>query len=268
MIRLPRTNADGLSPIELSSEQKFLFDTRGWLMIPGVLSESEINEAREFCRRLHQDALSIPIADRSSIGGPLLKLVDHPVIVGFMNEFVADPYIWSEGGYGFRMENSFLAVRKAGDSNFGPHGGNGSMSFGYNSHLYRQNPGSVFSGLTRAVWELNPVLAGEGGTKFLTGSHKAAFAIPDSMQQADSPLWDEYSCPAGSVLFFTEGICHTGAKWTNAKTDRVAIFNCYNAIGSRWHNWEPTPEALAEMSPLRRSLFRKVCCDNNLVHVE
>ena len=34
--------------------------------------------------------------------------------MGFMNEFVADPYIWSEHGYGFRLENSFLALRKAG----------------------------------------------------------------------------------------------------------------------------------------------------------
>ena len=263
MIRLPGKNSDGLPPLELSEEQKFIFDTRGWLIIPGVLTESEIEEAREFCYRLQKDSLSIPAAQRSSFGGPLVKLIDHPAILGFMNEFVADPYIWSEEAYGFRMESSFLALRRPGDTNFNPHGGNGVMSFGYNSHLYRQSSGGVFSGLTRAVWELNPVKVGDGGTKFLSGSHKSAFPIPASIQQEDSPLWEDYNCPAGSVLFFTEGICHTGTKWTNTETDRVAIFNCYNVIGSRWHNWEPSPESLSEMSPLRRSLFRKVCCDNN-----
>ena len=263
MTKLPLKNADGRDVIELTEEQKYLFDVQGWLLVPGVLSDAEITEAREFCYRLRDEPQSIASHDRFSYGGPLLKLTDHPIILGFMNEFVADPWIWSENGYGFRMESSFLALRKKGDTNFSPHGGNGSMSHGYNSHLYRQNPGSVFSGLTRAVWELNPVKAGEGGTKFMTGSHKAAFPMPEAIQNEHSPLWDEYDCPAGSVLFFTEGICHTGAKWTNPEVDRVAIFNCYNTIGSRWHDWEPNADALAEMSPLRRSLFRAVRCDNN-----
>ena len=122
-----------------------------------------------------------------------------------------------------------------GTTNFNPHGGNGLNSHRYNSHLYRQQYGSVYAGLTRAVWELNPVKRGGGGTKFLTGSHKAAFDAPASIQNENSPLWDDYEYPAGSVLFFTEAITHTGARWTDAEHDRVAIFNCYNSIGSRWH---------------------------------
>ena len=77
MKRLPEKNADGLTPLELSEEQKFLFDTRGWLMIPGVLTENEIEEAREFCYRLQKDPASIPVEHRSSIGGPLIKLADR-----------------------------------------------------------------------------------------------------------------------------------------------------------------------------------------------
>ena len=180
-----------------------------------------------------------------------------------MNEFVSDPYAASEHGYGFRLENSFLSVRAEGADNFRPHGGNGLLSFGYNSHLYRQRQGAVFGGLTRAVWELNPVRQGDGGTLLLTGSHKAAFAPPASIQDRHSPLWADYDCPAGSVLFFTEALTHSGTLWSNPTTDRVAIFNCYNCIGSRWHQWEPHPEALAAMPPLRRSLFRPVCCQNN-----
>ena len=236
---LPEKNSLGRPAIALTEEQKYLFDTRGWLLVPDALTEAETAEARDFCYRLATDGNSLPAAQRSTIGGPLLALAEHPVIVGFMNEFVADPYIGSEHGYGFRLESSFLALRKAGTTNFGPHGGSGMDSFGYNSHLYRQRHGSVYAGLTRAVWELNPVKRGHGGTKFLTGSHKAAFDAPASVQNEDSPLWEDYDCPAGSILFFTEAITHTGARWTDAENDRVAIFNCYNSIGSRWHNWEP-----------------------------
>ncbi len=260
---LPVKNAEGQSAIAPTSEQKYLFDTRGWLLIPGVLNGAEIAEMRDFCCRLKKDPASILPHERSSYGGPLERLTDHPAIVGFMNEFVADPSAGSENGYGFRMESSFLTIRSKGDTNWGPHGGGGSLSFGQNSHIYRYQQNRVFSGLTRAVWELNPVKKGDGGTVFLTGSHKAAFAAPASTSAPDSPLWEDYDCPAGSLLFFTEGITHSGTLWTNPDVDRVAIFNCYNTIGWKWHDWNPSPEALAAMPPVRRSLFRPVRCDNN-----
>ena len=257
-------NADGLPAIAPTDEQKYLFDTRGWLLVPGVLSDAEIAEMREHCYRLKSDPSSIPANARNSYGGPLERLIDHPAIVGFMNEFVADPWAGSESGYGFRMESSFLTIRKQGDTNWGPHGGGGSLAFGHNSHTYRYRQGGVFSGLTRAVWELNPVKKGDGGTVFLTGSHKAAFETPSSaLNDPKSPLWEDYDCPPGSLLFFTEGITHSGTLWTNPDVDRVAIFNCYNAIGWKWHDWNPAPEALEAMPPLRRSLFRAVRCDNN-----
>ena len=38
-INLPRTNTDGKPVIDPTPEQKFLFDTHGWLLVPGLLSE-------------------------------------------------------------------------------------------------------------------------------------------------------------------------------------------------------------------------------------
>ena len=36
---LPTKNADGEPVVELTDEQKYLFDTRGWLLVPGLLLE-------------------------------------------------------------------------------------------------------------------------------------------------------------------------------------------------------------------------------------
>ena len=36
--------------------------------------------------------------------------------------------------------------------------------------------GQIYSGLTRVVFELNPVKKGQGGTSFLSGSHKLNFS--------------------------------------------------------------------------------------------
>ena len=93
---------------------------------------------------------------------------------------------------------------------------------------------------------------------FVTGSHKAAFSAPPETLRRDSWLWEDNECPAVSVLLSTEAITHTGTRWSNPSTDRVAVFNCVDA---KWHSWEPHPEQLAAMHALRRSLFRPVPAD-------
>ncbi len=115
------------------------------------------------------------------------------------------------------------------------------------------------------VWELNPVAKGDGGTLLVPGSHKATFPAPASIHDPESNLWREYECPPGSALIFTESLTHSAAVgWKNTEYDRVAIFHCYNALGHKWHKWEPHPDQLKAMPPKRQSLFRPVYCENNM----
>jgi hypothetical protein len=265
---LTRTNADGKPVIELTQEQKYIFDTRGWLVIPGVLTGDEIEEMRDFCCRLQQDPDSISEHERSALRGPLQRLADHLLAVGFMNEFVAHPPLASQNCYGFRMESCRLFYRTVGDGAFGPHNGNEMLRFPGDSHLYRCIPGKAHSGLTRVAWELNPVKKGQGGTLFITASHKSVYTAPESVRGANSLLWETYSCPAGSLIFFTEAITHSGTQWINRENDRVAIFSCYNTVSSKWHDWDPHPKLLASMPPKRQTLFRPVHAANNLIDAE
>lgn len=262
---LPETNADGLPVVPPTQEQKYVFDKQGWLLVPSVLSEDELKEMQDFCHRLRHEPESIPAHERSPLGGPMQKLSDHPNVVGFLNEFLAHPALSSQECYGFRMESCHMFYRTVGDGNFGPHNGNGMLRFPGDSHLYRCIPGKAYSGLTRIVWELNPVKYRQGGTLFITGSHKAVYTAPDSIQSPDSPIWDTYECPAGSLLFFTEACTHSTHKWTNEENNRVAIFSCYNTVNSKWHDWNPHPKLLEEMPPKRQTLFRPVRAANNLI---
>lgn len=262
---LPVTNADCLDVVPPTQEQKYVFDKQGWLLVPGVLSGDELKEMQDFCHRLRHDPESIPAHERSPLGGPMQKLSDHPNVVGFLNEFLAHPALSSQECYGFRMESCHMFYRTVGDGNFGPHNGNGMLRFPGDSHLYRCIPGKAYSGLTRIVWELNPVKYRQGGTLFITGSHKAVYTAPDSIQSPDSPIWDTYQCPAGSLLFFTEACTHSTHKWTNEENNRIAIFSCYNTVNSKWHDWNPHPKLLEEMPPKRQTLFRPVRAANNLI---
>lgn len=262
---LPQTTAEGTPVVVPTQEQKYLFDMRGWILMPGVLKGDVLEEMQDFCLRLRSDPESIPEHHRTPLGGPMEKLADHPNVVGFLNEFLAHPALSNQDCYGFRMESCSLFYRTVGDGHFGPHNGNGLLRFPGDSHLYRCIPGKGYSGLTRIVWELNPVKYRQGGTLFITGSHKAVYTAPDTIQSPDSQIWDTYECPAGSLLFFTEALTHSTHQWTNEENDRLAIFSCYNTVNAKWHDWNPHPKLLEEMPPKRQTLFRPVRAANNLV---
>ncbi len=262
---LPRTNADGEPIVELTPEQRYLFDTQGWLLIPNVLNSGQVEEMRDFCYRLHQQPESLPDHQRTPITGPLEKLTDHPVIVGFMNEFLAHPALSSQHCYGFRMEATHLAMRKHGDGPFAPHNGNGLLRLPGDSHIYRSIPGKACSSLTCVIWELNEVEHRGGGTLFIDGSHKATFPAPDGVTDPESPLWSSYACSAGSLVIFAEGTTHSALPWTSKERDRVAIFSRYNHVNSKFHDWDPHPDLVAAMPPKRQTLFRPVHVANNLV---
>ena len=249
------------TPVPMTSEQKFFFDLRGWILLPAVLSEDEIEETKE----------EVYAGARQSYEGALQKLLDHPAIVGILNEILSeDPFV-KDDCYGFRCEGSFTTVRPPGWSK--SERGDGGLPHVVrppqqaNAMRYQVAGGKIFAGLTRVVWELEEVKAGTGGTSFLSGSHKAHFNYggPDPYRPniSDSPwegsmraIMEDYSCPPGSVVIFTESLVHAANDWTNPDNPRCAVFNCYNSIWAQWHRLNLSHETIAAMPPKRQSLFR------------
>ena len=255
---LPATNADGLPVVPMSPAQKYLFDLKGWICLPGLLGEAQLAPVREHQHKFLYERDSLPPEERDNHGGPSQILLDHPAVVGVLNAVLSHQALASEECYGFRYDHTYTSHRKVGHDNWGPHGGGGYFNFCGNSHIYQMLPGRVHSGLTRVVWELNEVGPGDGVTMFLSGSHKAAFPRPDELSGRDSQLWESYTCPAGSVVIFTEALCHTGTKWTNPERDRLCLFTCYDTVNSKWGKGCPAPEVIAAMPPKRQTLFRGV----------
>ena len=253
----------------MTDEQRFTFDLKGWLMIPSVLQPDVIREIKEFLDVLQFNPESLPEKDRHVCGGACSQLLDHPTVVGVLNEIIASrrnsrgPDMPAESKtYGFRCDAWHLA-RRTYDSNRGasdpppspPHNGGVEM---YPTHSFRVFNGSINSPVTRVVWELNPVKKWMGGTLFMSGSHKSNFPIPREHRQIDSPLFETYECPAGSVLFFTESICHGGPHWLDPENDRMALFFHYMHASAKWHYGAPPHETVMAMPPKRRTLFRGV----------
>jgi hypothetical protein len=264
---LTRTNADGVPVIVPTQKQKYDFDRNGWVLIPSVLSDTDIAEMREFCQRLQEAPEDIPEPERCALGGPLQKLADHPIVVGFLNEFLAYPPAASEDCYGFRLEETAVSF---GDTpphaavQSALHKGNGLFRLPGDSHLYRCVPGRGWSGLTRAIWELTEVTSETNSIRFITGSHKAAYPMPEAIQDLSSSLWETYECPPGSLILFTESMTQTHVQ--RSATERVLVSNLYNTVASRWSNWLPHPQLLEAMPPKRQTLFREAYAGGNVVN--
>ncbi|NKB66345.1 MAG: hypothetical protein GKR89_04745 [Candidatus Latescibacteria bacterium] len=255
---LPTTNADGRPVIPMTEAQKYIFDLKGWICLPGLLTDDQLGPIREHQLKYLQDRDSLPPEQRDNHGGPSEILLDHPAVVGVLNEILSHQALASEECYGFRYDHTYTSLRPAGHDNFNPHGGGALFSFVGNSHIYQMQPGKIHAGLTRVVWELNQVDPGDGGTLLLSGSHKTAFPRPEEVSGRDSDLWESYTCPAGSVVIFTEALCHSGTRWTNSQHDRLSLFTCYNTVSAKWGKGRPTDEVIAAMAPKRQSLFRGV----------
>ncbi len=262
---LPITNADGLPVVPMTAPQAYIFDLKGWICLPGLLSEKQLEGIRAHQMKYLYDRESLPPHERDNHGGPSQILLDHPAVAGVLNEIISHQAMATEECYGFRYDHTYTSHRKMDHDNFNPHGGNGYFNFSGNSHIYEMLPGRIHSGLTRVVWELNEVGPGDGGTMFLSGSHKAAFPRPQEVSGRGSDLWDTYTCPAGSAVIFTEALCHTGTRWANPDRDRLCLFTCYNTVNAKWGKGCPPPEVVEGMAPKRRTLFRGVWCGMNEV---
>ncbi len=254
---LPTSNADGLPIVPMTAAQKYLFDLKGWIVLPGLLSAEELEPILEHQWRFLDEPESLPPGERNSVGGPSQVLLDHPVIVGVLNEILSHQGLADENCYGFRFERTRTDRRPCGHDLWGAHGGGGYFNFCGNSQLYQMLPGKIHAGLTRVVWELTEVRSGDG-THLISGSHKTAFERADELCGRESDLWQTYSCPPGSALIFTESLCHTGVTWTNKEWDRLSLFHLYNTVNSRWGAHSVPTEIVATMPEKRQSLFRPV----------
>jgi hypothetical protein len=228
----------------MTDEQKFFFDLKGWLLLPGVLSEAE-------CRTV-KDHLA---GGGGSFTGAAQELLDHPAIVPILSEILGGGSCPHEY-YNFRCEGSFVTRRQMGWKPGGterPHGGPGLGPIHYGT-----NGRGIYSGLTRVVWELNPVEKSDGGTLFLSGAHKSSFSYPPDVLEPDNPYMESYACPAGSVIIFTESLLHAATAWKSADVERFAIFTAYNSVPSQYHRLNLSHETIVSMPPKRQSLFRGV----------
>ncbi|MDJ0735029.1 MAG: phytanoyl-CoA dioxygenase family protein [Nostocaceae cyanobacterium] len=237
----------------MNEHNRIVFDLKGYIVKPAVLSEDEVEEITEFVLQQKNSPQSLPPDQRCLPGGAFEKLIDHPAVMDVLLD-VIDGDIEK-----IRLENVFLNYREMGEGKWSPHAGGRTTNPNYAYNFY---DGRIYAGMTRVVWELTEVLQGQGGTYFIPGSHKANYNIRksplDSIDNRDSGLWESYSCPPGSLVVFSEALRHTADIWCNPHNPRIAIFCAYNHINVRHHKPNIPQKVLQGLTPEHQRFFREV----------
>ena len=100
---LPATNADRLAVVPVSDTQKYLFDLKGWIALPGLLTAEQVEAVRSHQMRFLYERDGLPPAERDNHGGPSQVLLDHPAVVGVLNEVLSHQALATETCYGFPL---------------------------------------------------------------------------------------------------------------------------------------------------------------------
>ncbi|NKB72264.1 MAG: phytanoyl-CoA dioxygenase [Candidatus Latescibacteria bacterium] len=250
---------DDRPAIPMSQYEQFLFDLKGFIVIPNVLTQPETETVRTHLDAYNKNPDSLPEEHRAPIAGPAEFLIDHPRVLGILQALIdPDPER-------LRLESAFVSNRSEATKSdpWRPHVGGTNLhpSFSYRFHNNR-----IYSAMTRIVWELNEVVEGKGGTCLVPGSHKANIASAQDgnwPEQADDPnsgVWETYGCPPGSLVVFSEGVRHTGSAWTHPDNARNAILMAYNHVTVRFHEPKPcmNPTVIGGLTPQRQGFFRDV----------
>ncbi len=228
--------------VEMSTDEKYLFDLLGFLIVREVLSPEQLEVANAAIDSLEftaspeyfRDSTALKGENRSTRLGananlielpkpfcdPFREMLAHPKTVPHLNTIL---------GEGWRLDHGpgLIAMDK------GCSGGKLHGNFDNAPYFYRE--GKIFTGLCVIEYLLADEGPGDGGVCVVPGSHKANLACPDEMLR-----WERYQeyvteihAKAGDALIFSEACTHGTLPWT-ADNQRRAILYKYNTGHMAW----------------------------------
>jgi ectoine hydroxylase-related dioxygenase (phytanoyl-CoA dioxygenase family) len=208
----------------LTELEGYRFDLQGFLVRRSVLSATEVAELNRavdaLAARPGASIQSQRFAGLLEAGGPLLTLMDHPGIFDVVRELCGDQV---------RLDHAYGIVMAPGTSGLALHGG--AQPFDP-AQFYVVEAGRIHTGLIAVQWALVDHQPGDGGFACIPGSHRAAFARPESVD-LDHELVVEVTMEAGDLVVFSEALTHGTRPWGAAR-DRRSVLYKYSPGNSSW----------------------------------
>ena len=228
--------------VEMSADEKYLFDLLGFVVVRDVLSKQELELANKAIDSMELTQSPEYFGDSTALKGknsstrlgqsgsllelpkpycdPFREMLAHPKTTPHLNTIL---------GEGWRLDHGpgLIAMDK---------GCSGGMLHGnFDSAPYFYKEGKIFTGLTVVEYLLADEGPGDGGISVVAGSHKANLACPQKMLR-----WEQYQeyvtevhAKAGDAVIFTEACTHGTLPWTGDHQRRAILYK-YNAGHMSW----------------------------------
>ncbi len=230
----------------LSQSQRYAFDTFGYLVLPGVLSEDQVARLRATLAQpteqfdpvakahnpLHWDAVWRELLDLPTLAPVLEALVgNHAFRRRFHNAKGREPHPT------YRLDHINVHTHvKRGFAGGQLHGG---WADSGGSQFFRYEDGEFFNGLVAVSFELYDTHGNDGGFVCIPGSHRSQVAFDDAWRDlsnvsADVAPWlRRIAATPGDAIVFTEALTHGTLPW-NVDDPRQTVFYKFSPHGAAW----------------------------------
>lgn len=276
----PLLDASAVAP---SALDEYLFDLRGYLLVPGFLDAAEVAEGNALIdsipgdlpragwhgwvqREDHPEHRGISYQQIYELGGVFERMIDHPRLLNTLDRFVGGHDTHDRYQGPMAIDENFFSVRGPGEA-IPIHAGGHELA---SRSGYRYHNGRFLCGEVNVLTAFSDIGAGDGATMVIPGSHKANFIHPAFLLRDQAHEWSnegggsaedvegaiEIHLRAGDALVFVDALCHGSAKRQNPGERRISVYR----YGSGWcrtrFGHQPSPEALQRLGPLARKLVQ------------
>jgi hypothetical protein len=234
----------------VTSEEKFMFDLEGYLVVKNVLTPREVadmNATTDEVFPSNYDETGTRGVSRVTLWGPAFQdLIDHPKIVPYLSELL---------GPKFRIDHDYCIFMTKGGKRGGLHGGETDRA---PDHWYKYKDGVMRNGLTVVTYFLAPAKAGDGGFACIPGSHKSNFvtSLPKDVRAFERPAHYvvQPEAEAGDALIFTEALIHGTLPWT-ADRERRSLLYKYSPGHSAWSQNYYTLDEFSDLTEQQKRIL-------------
>jgi ectoine hydroxylase-related dioxygenase (phytanoyl-CoA dioxygenase family) len=233
-------------PLEMTEDERYLFDLNGYLVVRGVLSAEEVATAnaaidarQDRMIQRNDGALRNAVKGsmlygtgpgRKDLGQVLEWSKDSLVFKSILAHTRLVPIFHGILGLGYHMDHlPFVIAQDEGAEGFQLHGGTVDCATGeYNPHLaFTCHHGTIRSALLGCNLLLTDHNPGDGGFCIVPGSHKSNFKMPKGMMDGEkyAEFIQQPATKAGDVVLFSEGTVHGAMPWTpKDRQRRVCLY--------------------------------------------
>ena len=230
----------------LTDVDRFVFESWGYLIIPNVLTASEVEQCLAASRRVHAAAGTEGWGQvgRSFETEPVLEnLIDHPAILPKIRALYGDRFI---------LQSAWNTMQPAHGTMGGWHqDGSSAYNFkelGYPIPLVQLRPSYLLTDQSRPRM---------GNMELIPGSHRSRVPLPECVRkgEADAPISHVICAPAGAVLLFHNAVWHRSYAH-DGDYNRYTMHLIYSPPWVRASDrLQNSPEFLQRTTPLRRALM-------------